>query len=99
MLVGSIADPDRGEVRLPRPRTHAGELGRRHAHFVVPVRMGVRHDLQGLRRSRRHAPIIRSFPAGPDAGATRRAPSPPRALKIGRATRLNSSHLGISYAV
>ena len=53
-LVGHVADPDGGEVRLAGHRTHARELVRDHRDFVVPVGMRIGDGREGLRRRRRH---------------------------------------------
>src|SRR5438876_2967349 len=58
VLVGHVADADRREVGLAGPGAEAGELRHGHRHFVVAVRVRVRHDLERLRRRAPHARII-----------------------------------------
>src|SRR4030095_13340202 len=58
MLVGRVSDADRREVRLAGHGTEAHELRHRHRDFVVTIRMRGRHDLERLRRRRRHCAII-----------------------------------------
>src|SRR4029450_2614532 len=58
MLVGHVSDADRREVRLAGHGTEARELRHRHRDFVVTIRMRVRHDLERLRRRRRHGAFI-----------------------------------------
>src|SRR5574341_1129590 len=47
-------DTDSGEVRLSRHRAKAGELGRLDGDFVVPLRLRIRHHLEGLGGLRGH---------------------------------------------
>ena len=69
--VRHVADSNRGEVGLAGAGAHARELGDLEADLVVAVRVRIGHDLERLRRLRRHGPTLPR-----EGAAVKRAPHP-----------------------
>src|SRR5262249_13610843 len=82
VMVGHVADPDGGEVRLPRARAEARGLRDLAAHLVIAIGVRIRDDLEGALRLGGHGPTLpRAPPVVKEPAARARSPRGPRRLE------------------